>query len=72
MTLLEADIKYRWRCFDMNASSINIGVNDSAVMNTFYASYSGAGCSTGIAYNNFGYNVQVGCIFPVDKLAEYK
>jgi hypothetical protein len=51
MILLEAEIKYSWRCCNMNASSINTGVNDSA---------------------NFGYNVQVGCIVLVDKLADYK
>ena len=50
------------------ASSINTGIDDYASMNTFCTSSSGFGCSTRIAANNFGYNVQVGgCIFPVDK-----
>ncbi|MBT5027356.1 MAG: hypothetical protein HOL15_10555 [Nitrospinaceae bacterium] len=62
MTLLEADIKYRWRWFDMNASIVNTNIEDSAAMNTFCAT--SAGCSTGIAANNFGYNVQVGVHLP--------
>ena len=63
MTLLEADINMDWK-----ASSVNTGVDDYAAMNTFCTSSSGFGCSTRIAANNFGYNVQVGgCIFPVDR-----
>ena len=42
------------------ASSINTGIDDYASMNTFCNSSSGFGCSTCIAANNFGYNVQVG------------
>ena len=68
MTLLEADLKYRWRWFDMNASVVNTEVDDSAAMNTFCASAAGAGCTvsstSGIAANNFGYNVQVGVHLP--------
>ena len=41
------------------ASSVNTGVNDYAAMNTFYTSSSDFVCSTRIAANNFGYNVQV-------------
>lgn len=63
MTLLEADIKYRWKWFDMNASIVNTDINDSAAMNTFCATAAG-GCTGGIASNNFGYNVQAGIHLP--------
>jgi hypothetical protein len=45
-------------------SSVNTGVYDSVAMNTFFATSSGAGCSTVIAANNFGYNIQVGVYIP--------
>ncbi len=64
MTLLEADIKYRWKWFNMNASIVNTKIDDSAAMNTFCNSANGAGCTAGIAANNFGYNVQVGVHLP--------
>ena len=35
MTLLEADIKYRWNWFDMNASIVNTEIDDAQAMNTF-------------------------------------
>ena len=63
MTLLEADIKYRKAWFDMNASIVNISVDDALFMNNFCAS--GADdCSGGIASNNFGFNVQAGVHLP--------
>ncbi|MBT6718860.1 MAG: hypothetical protein HOB18_14660 [Nitrospina sp.] len=64
MTLLEADIKYRRAWFDMNASIINISVDDAMFMNNFCRSAAGAGCSDGIASNNFGFNVQAGVHLP--------
>ncbi len=62
-TLLEADIKYRWNWFDMNASIVNTDINDAAAMNT-YCGTAAAGCSGGIASNNFGYNIQAGIHLP--------
>lgn len=66
MTLLEADIKYRWKWFDMNASIVNTDINDAAAMNTFCDDGNGGKrCNTnGIASNNFGYNVQAGVHLP--------
>ncbi len=62
ITLLEADIKYRWKWFDMNASIVNIDVNDAQAMNDYCA---GDGdCDVGIASNNFGYNIQAGVHLP--------
>ena len=63
MTLVEADIKYRKAWFDMNASIIDIHVDDALFMNDFCDS--GADdCSGGIASNNFGFNVQAGIHLP--------
>ena len=62
MTLLEADVRYRWNWFDMNASIVNIDIDDAAALNTFCAT--STGCSGGIAENNFGYNIQAGIHLP--------
>ncbi len=71
MTLLEADIRYRWKWFDMNASIVNIDVNDAAAMNKFCATAimvkgkeTTYDCKGGIASNNFGYNIQAGIHLP--------
>ena len=64
MNLLEADIKYRWNWFDMNASIVNTSVDDTLELNRFCATGTGNDCSGGIAENNFGYNVQVGVHLP--------
>ena len=64
MTLLEADIRYRKGWFDMNASIVNTRVEDAAALNTFCDSGSGNQCDTGIAKNNFGFNVQAGAHLP--------
>ena len=65
MTLLEADVRYRWNWFDMNATIVNTDIDDAAAMNTFCAA-GGAidDCAGGIASNNFGYNVQAGIHLP--------
>jgi len=63
MTLLEADIKYRWNWFDMNTTIVNTNINDTAAMNTFCASGNDS-CSGGIAENNFGFNIQAGIHLP--------
>jgi len=70
MTLIEADIKYRWKWFDMNASIVNTAVDDAAALNNFCDNgNSGNRCdttsgSTTIASNNFGYNIQAGVHLP--------
>lgn len=61
MNLLEADIKYRWQWFDMNASIVNTSVENTLEMNRFCAVNS---CSGNIAENNFGFNVQAGVHLP--------
>ncbi|MBT3414582.1 MAG: hypothetical protein HOI59_08760 [Nitrospina sp.] len=65
MTLLEADIQYRWNWFDMNASIVNTDIDDAGAMNTFCAAGGAVDdCAGGIASNNFGYNVQAGVHLP--------
>ena len=66
MLLLEADIKYRWNWFDMNATVINIEVDDAQAMNTFCDDSVTAinDCVGGIASNNFGFNIQAGVHLP--------
>ncbi len=63
MTLLEADIQYRWKWFDINASIVNIDINDAQAMNNF-CDGTGSKCKGGIASNNFGYNIQAGMHLP--------
>ncbi len=67
MTLLEADIKYRYKWFDMNASIVNIDVDDAQALNNFRNE--GEGCDDKqedgvIASNSFGYNIQAGVHLP--------
>jgi hypothetical protein len=65
--LTEADMKYRWNWFDMNASIANIDINDAAAMNAYCATQNGltAGtCSTVTPDNIFGWNVQAGIHIP--------
>jgi hypothetical protein len=66
MNLLEADIKYRWKWFDMNASIVNTSIENTLEMNRFCAGVDNVteDCSGGIAENNFGYNVQAGIHLP--------
>ena len=65
MTLLEADIKYRWKWFDMNASIVNTEIDDAQAMNTFCAPGGATDdCVGGIASNIFGYNIQAGVHLP--------
>ena len=63
MNLLEADIRYRWNWFDMNASIVNTSVDNTLELNRFCTAAT-SGCSAGIAENNFGYNVQAGVHLP--------
>jgi len=57
-TIIEGDIKYRWRWFQMNASIANIHINNAAELNNFATSQ---GNRKGvIASNLLGWNVQAG------------
>jgi len=65
--LTEADMKYRKNWFDMNASIVNIDVNDAAALNAYCATQNAitAGtCSTDTGDNIFGWNVQAGVHLP--------
>ena len=65
--LLEADMKYRKKWFDMNASIVNIDVSDAAAMNAFCAGQNAiksGTCSTDTGDNIFGWNVQAGVHLP--------
>jgi hypothetical protein len=64
MNLLEADIKYRWNWFDMNASIVHTTVENTLELNRFCLNGAGNDCTGGIAESNFGYNVQVGLHLP--------
>jgi len=61
--LLEGDMKYRLRWFEMNASVANINVSDAAALNAFCASASGD-CTSDVGDNIFGWNVQAGIHVP--------
>jgi len=58
-TLLEADVRYRWKWFEMNSSVANIDVSDAAEINAF-CSLGANDCSPDVAENIFGWNVQAG------------
>ncbi|QPJ66332.1 MAG: hypothetical protein G3M78_13385 [Candidatus Nitrohelix vancouverensis] len=57
-TILEADVRYRKQWFEMNSSIANIDIDDAAALNTFCGAHSG--CTTDIAENIFGWNIQAG------------
>jgi hypothetical protein len=61
-TLLEGDIKYRYKWFDMNASIANAHVNNATELNNFAI---GQGNNSGfIASDIFGWNAQFGIHWP--------
>ncbi|NIQ03347.1 MAG: hypothetical protein GWM98_25665, partial [Nitrospinaceae bacterium] len=65
--LLEADMKYRWQWFEMNASIANIDVEDAAAMNahcTAMNAITAGTCSADVPDNIFGWNVQAGVHLP--------
>ncbi len=66
MTLLEADMKYRWNWFEMNASIVNTDIDDTAAINTACATanFNCNGGTGGVAKNQFGYNIQAGVHLP--------
>ncbi len=59
--MLEADVKYRYRWFDMNASIAHINIDDAAAINAFQISQSDDG---DVASGIFGWNVQAGVHLP--------
>jgi len=64
-TLLEADIKYRKKWFEMNATIVNIHVNDAEIINQFMSTQTvTAGGNQNVASNMLGYNVQFGIHVP--------
>ena len=62
-TVIEGDIKYRRKWFDMNASIVNIHINNAAELNT-YSAAQGTNSDLNIASNIFAYNAQVGIHWP--------
>ena len=61
-TVLEADVKYRYRWFDMNASIAHISISDAGAINNFLIN---EGESDGnVASGIFGWNVQAGVHMP--------
>ncbi len=56
-TLLEADVKYRYKWFDTNASIAHINIEDAAEINAFRN-------TTDVASGIFGWNVQAGVHVP--------
>lgn len=74
-TILEGDIKYRYRWFDMNASLANIHINDAGALNSFAQAQNALVAPASpvfpdiaknrfIASNILGYNVQFGIHWP--------
>ena len=73
-TIIEGDIKYRQKWFEMNASVANVHVNNAAEINQFLVNENAAAVGDKpfgdifdnrfIASNVFGYNVQFGIHWP--------
>lgn len=69
-TIIEGDIKYRRKWFEMNASVANVHINNAAELNTFAAAQNILSAPTvthgdlNIASNILGYNVQFGIHWP--------
>ncbi|MCH7650149.1 MAG: hypothetical protein IIA63_03200 [Nitrospinae bacterium] len=61
-TILEGDIKYRYRWFDMNASMAHINISDAGAINNFLIA---EGEDDGnVASGIFGWNIQAGVHLP--------
>ncbi len=60
-TMLEADMKYRYQWFDMNASIAHINISDAAAINTFQIANGDPG---DVASGIFGWNIQAGIHMP--------
>jgi hypothetical protein len=74
-TIIEGDIKYRYKWFDMNASIANVHVNNAAEINQFLQNQNLANAPTDepfgdiadgkfIASNALGWNIQAGIHWP--------
>ncbi len=67
-TIIEGDIKYRYKWFDMNASIANITINNAAELNNFAIAQNAITAGThgdlNIASNMLGYNIQAGIHWP--------
>ncbi|MFQ5449989.1 MAG: hypothetical protein ACE5E9_05135 [Nitrospinaceae bacterium] len=65
--LLEGDVKYRLRWFEMNATIVNIDVDDAAAINTYCTAVNvvtAGTCSADVPDNIFGWNIQAGVHIP--------
>lgn len=62
-TLIEADIKYRRKWFEMNATIANVHINNAGELNN-YSAAQGTNTDLNIASNILGYNAQVGIHWP--------
>ena len=58
-TILEGDIKYRYKWFDMNASIANVHINNAAEISAFSTAATG-----NVASDVFGWNMQFGIHWP--------
>jgi len=61
VTLLEGDVRYRLKWFEMNSTVVNIDISDAAALNDFNANN---GSTEIVADNIFGWNVQAGVHLP--------
>jgi hypothetical protein len=61
VTLLEGDVRYRWKWFEMNSTVVNVDISDADAINDFNALN---GSSEIVADNIFGWNAQVGVHLP--------
>jgi hypothetical protein len=63
MSLLEADIQYRWNWLEMNSTVVVTHIADTTAMENF-CGIAGNGCSGGVAERQFGFNIQAGIHLP--------
>ena len=61
-TILEGDVKYRYRWLDMNASMAHINISDAGAINTFLIAESAN--DGNVASGIFGWNIQAGIHLP--------
>jgi hypothetical protein len=61
-TLLEGDVKYRWKWFEMNSTVVNIDISDAGAINDF--AFNQGNADGIVADNIFGWNVQAGVHLP--------
>jgi hypothetical protein len=62
-TMLEADMKYRYQWFDMNASIAHINISDAAAINTYQLAQVNPDPGD-VASGIFGWNIQAGIHMP--------